>query len=458
MASVPIQYDPEVLRRSLAIAPQIPSQTLAGLNNIPTPAGRPIVPDGEAPSAPAMPPDLGISTGQAVKAPRGTVQGDEAERTRLMSTGSGISQIPDKIENSQFGQAHPTLGKIAGYGLAGLAGLGDLGLTTLGGGIGRLAEQQIPGTFGHHQVLLNQANRSVAQDESNAEKEAQTANIQSEIPLRQQEMALAQAKQQQNQPVEITPEQAQAWGTPELAGEKVSPAILAALARQSTINATRKDTTGQAVAGRQKVAETGAQSREQVADTAARAREMVAEGQNRVRESLEGMKEAAATAKGVAGAGKPTVQTQNMAEMAKTVLPQMQRIDGEVDRLADQVGPAVGRWNELMVNKGGTDFPEFSGLDTDLDLLASAIVRTHFGARGGQQYRQELRKQFGEAQSPEDLKGRIAAARTWLQGYADMANPQQPAAAGGNVAPEGTVITVNGQQQIKKGGKWVPQP
>src|ERR1700734_1996448 len=189
MASVPNQYNPEMLRRSLAIAPQIPSQTLAGVNNIPAPAGRPVVPDGGAPSAPAMPPDLGISTGQAVKAPRGTVQGDETERTRLMSTGSGISQIPGKIENSQFGQAHPTLGKIAGYGLAGLAGLGDLGLTTLGGGIGRLAEQQIPGTFGHHQVLLNQANRSVAQDESNAEKEAQTGALQAEVPLRQAQAA-----------------------------------------------------------------------------------------------------------------------------------------------------------------------------------------------------------------------------------------------------------------------------
>jgi hypothetical protein len=124
----------------------------------------------------------------------------------------------------------------------------------------------------------------------------------------------------------------------------------------------------------------------------------------------------------------PTSQTRNMAEMAKTVLPMATSVTQEVNDLAQSVGPAVGRWNQLMTNKGGADFPEFAGLDTDLDLLASAIVRTHFGARGGQQYREELRKMFGEAQSPDDLVSRISHADGWLEGYAHMADR-------GNVTP-----------------------
>lgn len=123
---------------------------------------------------------------------------------------------------------------------------------------------------------------------------------------------------------------------------------------------------------------------------------------------------------------KPTAQTQNMAQMAQTVIPQAQNLLSEVDELSQNVGPAIGRWNELLVNKGGKDFPEFAGLDTDLDLFASALVRTHFGARGGGQYREALKKQFTEAQSPEDLKARIEHADTWLRGYAGMGGAGAP--------------------------------
>jgi hypothetical protein len=154
----------------------------------------------------------------------------------------------------------------------------------------------------------------------------------------------------------------------------------------------------------------------------------------------------------------PTAQTRNMAEMAQTVLPQMQAVNTEVDQLAQSVGPAVGRWNQLLTNKGGADYPQFAKLDTDLDLLASAIVRTHFGARGGQQYREELKKMFGEAQSPADLKARIAGANGWLQGYAHMAdrNGAQPQDGGGQEpprpanVPDGYQFNANGP----KGAGW----
>src|SRR5580658_9134364 len=55
------------------------------------PAGPQPLPSG---SVPIMPP----SSQPQVKAPRGTVTGDEAERSRLLSTGSGISQIAHNIE------------------------------------------------------------------------------------------------------------------------------------------------------------------------------------------------------------------------------------------------------------------------------------------------------------------------------------------------------------------------
>jgi len=146
----------------------------------------------------------------------------------------------------------------------------------------------------------------------------------------------------------------------------------------------------------------------------------------------------------VANSNKITSTSRSMAEMARTVLPRMQEVKNEIDTLADSVGPAAGRWNELLVNKGGADFPEFAQLDTDLDLLASAIVRTHFGARGGQEYRGELRRMFGEAQSPEDLKARIDGASGWIQGYAEMDRRHRRPGAGPGGGGGGATATPGG--------------
>lgn len=129
----------------------------------------------------------------------------------------------------------------------------------------------------------------------------------------------------------------------------------------------------------------------------------------------------AETGTGVNTMSTPTAQSRNMGEMASTVLQQTPRIIDEVKTLQNKFGPAAGRWNELYANKIGADDPEFTGLDSDLDLLSSAIVRTHFGAKGGQQYREALKKQFGEAQTADDLISRIQHADEWIQGYAKMA-------------------------------------
>src|ERR1700734_433302 len=86
------------------------------------------------------------SAAPSVTAPRGTSAGDEAELSRKLKTGSGISQIAGKIENSGLGQAHPVLGKILGIGAQGLAQLGDIGLRTVAPAV----DIATPGTSLHH--------------------------------------------------------------------------------------------------------------------------------------------------------------------------------------------------------------------------------------------------------------------------------------------------------------------
>jgi hypothetical protein len=125
------------------------------------------------PSGPAMP-TLPAPTAPSIAAPRGTVQGDEAEQGRLLRTGSGISQIHSKIENSDFGQAHPVLGKLLGWGAEIPAMIGD----AAGSEVAPALTAAMRGTEYHHDRLLKQANSQVAQDTANQEKQAQTAETQ----------------------------------------------------------------------------------------------------------------------------------------------------------------------------------------------------------------------------------------------------------------------------------------
>jgi hypothetical protein len=463
MASVPIQYDPEMLRRSLAIAPQIPQNAMAG----PPPSIT------ASPSATPAP-DLGISTARPIQAPRGTIPGDEAERTRLMSTGSGISQIPSKIENSQFGQAHPTLGKIAGYGLAGLAGLGDLGLTTLGGGIGRLAEQQIPGTFGHHQVLLNQANRSVAQDEANAEKESTTAKTAEETAEMPAEAKAKDALEAST--ANLQGSEAEAKKQPDLsrayaaavdsamqrgADPSQDPVVqhladsITSIQRQplpkgeehvdlvgpggKPIAATFDPSTGQYKGSSGKVIPNPEpyEKPNQAGMVTVVAPDPNNPGGGIIERLGAGAKIAPGTQtmSGVNAENTPTMQQRTAAGRAATVVAMAPEVLGRIDSLKGKLGPMEGRWNEFMQGKVGMDDPDFAALRSDLLMMSSAVALAHAQGR----LPENLREEFDHAinapkQTPENLKATIQTMIPWLQqmqsqGQKDV-TPAQPAQGG----------------------------
>jgi hypothetical protein len=122
--------------------------------------------------------------------------------------------------------------------------------------------------------------------------------------------------------------------------------------------------------------------------------------------------------RGQALATLPTATVRTMAQRSQTIIPQMEAVSSQVDNLAKELGPLAGRWNELWVNKAGLNDPKFAQLNTNLELLSSAIALAH--GLQGQRYVERLHKHFQEAQSPEDLKARIAAADAWITGYAGM--------------------------------------
>lgn len=144
-----------------------PAQILSAASG--PPGGAISLPPGNVPALPPTPKPTII-------APRGTVEGDQAERSRLLGSGSGISQIAGKIENSGLGQKHSVLGKVLGIGAQGLAQLGNLALDTTG--LGRGLALAIPGTAEHHALEVRNATSTVNNDEAEAAKEAEAQEAQ----------------------------------------------------------------------------------------------------------------------------------------------------------------------------------------------------------------------------------------------------------------------------------------
>jgi hypothetical protein len=129
----------------------------------------------------------------------------------------------------------------------------------------------------------------------------------------------------------------------------------------------------------------------------------------------------------------PTAQTRSRGQMAAVTAADFPKIYAQIDKLASKIGPGAGRWNEFWVNKAGIDDPDFANLDSTLDATASGLAITHFGARGGgQQYIAQMKKDLGEAQSPADLKARLAA---WNDKMAQYAKAAGVRTGGGNNPP-----------------------
>ena len=115
---------------------------------------------------------------------------------------------------------------------------------------------------------------------------------------------------------------------------------------------------------------------------------------------------------------KPTSSVLSRGQVAQTILPQVPVMKQEVAALADKIGPGAGRWNDFWVNKGGIDDPDYAGLNQDLQLYATALGMAHFGASMPEGFVKDMVRDFGTAQSPDDLLSRIDHAEGWIRGYA----------------------------------------
>jgi len=400
-------------------------------------------------------PEIAGAPQPRVIAPRGTLQGDQDYRGHVLQSGSGISQIAHKIEGSDFGQAHPTLAKVLGYGAQGAATLGDIGLSLTGPG--RIAEGMIPGTAGYHAATLAHANSAVNQDEASAGKEATTADVRSQIPLRE-----AQTENLRNPPDKFSPlptengiqafnpKEGTATPLTDASGKPLQPfqpnkvqnideQAYASLTGQgkSPIEALNtiygsKNTKIEDLphlyldalqAGDQQKAALIKKAHEdtQVKPTQPPGVTMIvpnADGSGTVQRLKAGdtVAPGAQTAAGVNSMNTPTTIQRTAAGRAATVVAMAPEVLKEIDDLAPKLGPVMGNWNAFYQGRVGMDDPDFAGLRTDLVMLSSAVALAHAQGRLPENLRQEFDSMINAPkQTPENLKSVINHVLPWLQ-------------------------------------------
>jgi hypothetical protein len=124
----------------------------------------------------------------------------------------------------------------------------------------------------------------------------------------------------------------------------------------------------------------------------------------------------AQTAAGVNAVNTPTMTQRTAAGRAATVVAMAPEVLAEIDRLAPQLGPVSGRWNEFMQGRVGADNPDFAGLRTDLIMMSSAVALAHAQGRLPENLRQEFDHMINAPQqTPENIKATINHVLPWLQ-------------------------------------------
>jgi hypothetical protein len=139
-------------------------------------------------------------------------------------------------------------------------------------------------------------------------------------------------------------------------------------------------------------------------------------------------KDTAAIRKSVAAdPNKLSPQMTAMKQTAQSLLPEIERIEPQIDKLAAQLGPGAGRWNDFWTGKIGAPNPEFATLRDELGFLETGVALAHARGRMSNIVFEHFQKMFDAGkQSPENLKAALKVAHQWMSDYSKMGTPEAP--------------------------------
>lgn len=198
----------------------------------------------------------------------------------------------------------------------------------------------------------------------------------------------------------------------------------------------REGIAGAQIAGRAAEGQAGRESRESMQQDRLDSQETIAAANRTMRMDIDtrdnAVKREIAAAR-IAAANNPNKVSPailRQAQTSQTIIPQLDRIVQETNEMAQQLGPAIGRWNDFWTGKVGAPNPQFANYMADVGYLQSAITLAHSQGRVSNLIFEHFQKLYNVGtQSPENMLEFLSAGRKWLQAYADAPKEIQGAAS-----------------------------
>lgn len=412
------------------------------------------------------------------------VQAHKDERNRIISSGSGISQISNKIQGTQFGQNHPILSKVLGGAAQGIATLGDVGLSAVAPSLAI----NLPGTAYHHQMLLNQANRTDAQDQAQQKNDAETQNLNLQPELKESQLELNHEKQDEKEnndkgkltaslashgfaqdeqnPGSLRPLKYEEMSEPQQAAFDLKGSQEELAKATSDLKKAQQENIPSQIALAQQRIKGATQARSiamQRLGLSEKQFALKAYGTDTEGNALPGAIQTDAGSVGTAFQHNvaPTETEKNASGRATTMNDLSQRIrEGLKDPdIISHLGPIAGRAAQAQGVIGNLP-PKVAEFYNDLKSYGAFQAGLHpVRGIGGLQYFDKV--MGGLAQTPEQLAGKLTsnertAASVQKVGSPKVAGGNTPNTGGGTPKEGETKTNSHGDKVVFKGGKWGP--
>lgn len=121
---------------------------------------------------------------------------------------------------------------------------------------------------------------------------------------------------------------------------------------------------------------------------------------------------------------KPGQLEDRMAKMANYTTGIIDQTEQVINKVANQLGPVAGRWNEFMSGNIGTMNQDYTTIRTWLGMLDSAMTLAHSQGRVSNLIFQQFQDLYGRSsQSPQNLLAALRVGRQAMQMVGQVMNP-----------------------------------
>lgn len=196
---------------------------------------------------------------------------------------------------------------------------------------------------------------------------------------------------------------------------------------QGMKNVSAQDITARNIASKEKIAAASNQTRLTTAQMGIQARMNLESSREALQRDLTTQKLAVQS-----DPNKLTMPMRSMKQQAQALLPQIDRIEPMIDRVAGKLGPGAGRWNDFWQGKVGAKDPEFAKLKDEMGFLESGVALAHARGRMSDTIFNHFKTMFDAGkQDPANMHSAMQVARTWMTDYSHLGEGSAPAAGGG---------------------------